>query len=212
MSLGAGDPLGLELGGPGVDDAAVFAVYPHQPPQGLEGGENVIELPVGDLVAVGEIELEGADPFPEHLRQLHPDVRPPFRDGHMEAVITAALPVRLVVPVLEALGQGLPLLLCGEVHNAGGASQNGGLGARLKVVGGDGAADGQVHMGVGVDHAGQHQQPLGIHHLRPQGGEISAHAEDFFSLQQQIQRERALLGDNRAPANQCFHFVRLLIR
>ncbi len=58
------------------------------------------------------------------------------------------------MPGVQALAEAVPDALHGEVDDRRRAAPGGGAGAGLEGVGGEGAAEGQLHVGVGVDAAG----------------------------------------------------------
>ena len=77
-------------------------------------------------------------------------------------VVDGALAVGLGVPGVQALAQRLARRLDGEVDDGGGAAPGGGPGAGLEGVGGEGAAERQLHVGVGVDAARDDVLPGGV--------------------------------------------------
>ena len=65
----------------------------------------------------------------------------------------AQLPSALACQASRPSRSGVPDALDGEVDDGGGAAPGGGPGAGLEGVGGEGAAERQLHVGVGVDAA-----------------------------------------------------------
>ena len=51
---------------------------------------------------IGHVHFEGGDALVEHLGQLGADAVVPVVDGHVEAVVAAGLPVRLLMPAGKA--------------------------------------------------------------------------------------------------------------
>ena len=95
-------------------------------------------------------------PYSGALLDLVHDAVGQVGDRDVEAVVHRRLAVRLGVPDIERLAQGRALGLDGEIDVHGGAAEGRGLMAGEEVVGGDGAAERHVQVGVDVDAAGDH--------------------------------------------------------
>src|ERR1700674_2422642 len=89
--------------------------------------------------------------------------------------------------------------LIGEVKDGGGASAGGGDSAGLEVVAGNRRRQGQFHMRMHIDSAGENVFPLGIY--RHVGLESGKHARrtnrcDFLVVDQDIAMKIVAGGDN----------------
>ena len=154
---------------------------------------------------VGHVHFEGGEALVHHLPHLPGDILVPVVDGHVEAVVTGALPLRFPPPPGQTGGKGLPLVRRGEVDDRGGAPPEGGPAAGGEVVGGDGARHLQVKVGVRVDEPGKEQPPGAVHRLGVSGGEVFSHGGNPLPLQQHVQPRHAPAGDHAAASKQGFH-------
>ena len=143
-----------------VDDDPVLGVHADQGAvlAGLAHGAEQRAVVDVEQARVGHEHLVGGHALvgqPPHLPQpvvLH------VGDDHVEAVVDARLAGRLLVPGLEPLKRRLALGLDREVDDRRRTAEGGRPGAGLEVVGARRAAEGHVHVGVGVD-AARHDQP-----------------------------------------------------
>ena len=206
MGPGAHPSRRLRVGHQGADDAVVLAVDPGDASGLLQPQEGVVHVALRDHHGgVGHIHLEGGDPLLHHLPDLPGDALVPVVDGHVEAVVAGAAPLRLFTPAGEAGGQGLPLVRGGEVHDRRGAAPQGRPGAGGEVVGGDGAAYLQVEVRVPVDEPGEEELPGAVHHLGVPGGEMLAYGGDPPVLYQDVQNCRALRRNDGPSMQQNMH-------
>ena len=196
----------LLFGDQRVDDAAVFAVHAADAALFLQLLQGVIHGLVADHHGgIGHIHLEGGDTGGVHIVDLRLDAGIPVVDGHMEAVVTAAVAVGLLVPQLQPLVQGFALVGAGEVHHRGGAAPQSRPAAGEKVVHRGGAAHVQVEVGVGVDEARQQKLPLHVDDGGLRRGDAAGHPENLLVLHQHVRPAGAPSGHHCAPAKQIFH-------
>ncbi len=80
----------------------------------------------------------------------------------MEPVVDGAVPLGLAHPGLETLHHPLSLRLHGEVDDGGGPPPGGGPGPGLEGVGGEGASERQLHVGMDVDPSREHELAGGV--------------------------------------------------
>ena len=146
---------GLLLCDQRVDDTGILAVYAADAALLLQ----LLQRPVHGLVAdhhgrVGHVHLEGGDALGVHVVYLTFDRLVPVVDGHVEAVVTGALAVRLLVPQTQAVVERLALVGAGKVNDGGGAAVERGAGAAGEIIRRGGVAHVQIKVGVRVDEAG----------------------------------------------------------
>src|SRR5690606_6889344 len=159
-----------------VDGDAVRGVHPAPPAVvggALHGAQDLPVVAVEDA-RVGHELLEAGDPFVHQEIHLLERVVVHVGDDHVEAVVDGAVALGLGVPGVEALAQGAADALHREVDDGGGAAPGGGPGTGLEGVGGEGAAERQLHVGVRVDAARQDVPAGGVEGVvggeRPGGG------------------------------------------
>lgn len=139
-----------------VDRDAVLRVHHDQAAVlggALHGAQDLAVVAVEDA-RVGHELLEGGDALLHQQVHLLERVLVHVRHDHVEAVVDRAVALRLGVPGVEALAEGMADALHGEVDDRRRTAPGGGAGAGLEGVGGGGAAEGQLHVGVGVDTPG----------------------------------------------------------
>ena len=205
--MGGGGELsgGLPLGDHAVDDTGVLAVEAGDAPQPLQLLQRPVDVPVADHHGgIGEIHLERGDALGEHVRQLRPDGLVPVVDGHVEAVVAEGPAVRLLVPQVQAVVQGLALVGAGEVDDRGGAAPQGRPGAGVEIVRRGGVRHIQVKVGVGVDEAGE-EETAGDIHLPVRGLRSPAHPGDLLPVQQHVGPPLSGTGDDGPAPEQCGH-------
>ena len=82
-----------------IDHAGVLAVHADDAAETLHLAQGVEHGLIADHHrGIGHVHFEGGDALVEHLRQLGADAVVPVVDGHVEAVVAAGLPVRLLMP------------------------------------------------------------------------------------------------------------------
>ena len=130
----------------------------------------------------------------------------------VEAVVDAGLAVGLLVPRVEALAQRAAARLDREVDDRRRAAEGGGPGAGLEGVLGEGAAERQLHVGVGVDPAGD--DPLAGRVDGAVGGDVEPLADrrDPLSVDQDVGPGDRVRIDDRAALDQRTHRFLLRIR
>lgn len=161
---GVGLAAGQGLFDEDVDGDAVLGVHHDQPAVSggpLHGAQDLPVVAVEDA-RVGHEQLEGGDPLPHQVVHLLQGPLVDVREDHVEGVVDGAVAVGLLVPGVESLAQGLAPALHREVDDGGGAAPGGGPGAGLEGVGGGGTAEGQLHVGVRVDPAGDDVLPARV--------------------------------------------------
>ncbi len=133
----------------------------------------------------------------------------------MEAVVDGAVALSLSEPGIKAFLHLLPVTLDREVDDGGRSTPCCGLGAVLKVVGGEGAAEGQFHVGVAVDTAGNHVFASGVDY--PLGPGLCAyshrrtglkHRHDLFTVDKNLRRVGPGCADDGSALDKCGHDVR----
>ena len=92
----------------------------------------------------------------------------------MEPVIDGALTIGFGVPGSQGVLHPLPVLLYGEVDDGGGAAPGRSPGAGLEGVRCERPTEGQLHVGVNIDAAGDDVLPLRVEDLLSTRGEIGA--------------------------------------
>ena len=203
-----------ELGRDDVDRQPVFGVH-HDQPAVLRGLlQRAEDRPVvaEEDAGVGREQLEVGDTLRDegiHLRQrLVIDVR----HDHVEAVVGDRVAFGLGMPGVEALAQGLAARLHGEVDDrrrpAEGRRSRTGLEGVLR----EGAAEGQFHMGMHVDRAGNEVFAAGVDGLvggHPRGGQVAADQRDLLAVDQHVRAGRALGRDHDAVGDQGAHHAPL---
>ena len=195
--------LGLE----GGNHAAVLAVHPGDPPGLLQAAQDGKNRLIVHLGVVCHVELEGGNALLHHVVDLPAHRWIPVRDGHVETVVAGAFPVRLLMPVFKAVGQGLPGILGAEIHDGGGSAPDGRPCAGLKVVRRHRARHVQVKMGVGVDKTRKQQAAGHVHNLRVPVRQTpdllpGSHRGDFLSLYEHVRGNAPAPGHHRAALQQ----------
>ena len=205
--VGGGGELsgGLPLGDHAVNDTGVLAVEAGDAPQPLQLLQCPVDVPVADHHGgIGEIHLERRDALGEHVRQLCPDGLVPVVDGHVEAVVAESPAVRLLMPQVQAVVQGLALVGAGEVDDRSSAAPQGRPGAGAEIIRRGGVRHIQVKVGVGVDKAGE-EETAGDIHLPVCGLRSPAHPGDLLPVQQQVGPPLSGTGDDGPAPEQCGH-------
>lgn len=155
VEAGVGLAAGEGLLDEDVDRDAVLGVHHDQAAVlggALHGAQDLSVVGVEDAGVRHEL-LEGGHPLLHQQVHLLERLLVHVGDDHVEAVVDGAVALGLGVPGVQALAQGVPDALDGEVDDGGRAAPGGGAGAGLEGVGGVGAAEGHLHVGVPVDAA-----------------------------------------------------------
>ena len=139
-----------------VDGQAVLGVHHDQPAvlRGLLHRPEDRAVIAEEDARVGGEQLEGGHALVDQGVHLGQDVVADVADDHVEAVVDAGLAIGLLVPGVEPVAQRPAARLHGEVDDRGGAAEGGGARPGLEGVLGERAAEGQLHVGVHVDRAG----------------------------------------------------------
>ncbi len=191
-----------------VDGDAVLGVHHDQPAVlggALHGPQDLAVVGVEDP-GVGHELLEGGHPLLHQQVHLLERLLVDVGDDHVEGVVDRAVPLGLGVPGVQAGAQGVADALDGEVDDGGRAAPGGGPGAGLEGVGGVGAAEGHLHVGVAVDSArddvlaARVDGPLGRERL---GGRGAGRGEggDAAVLDQDVGVDLVGRGDDEATAD-----------
>ena len=190
-----------------VDHDAVLAVHHDHRTEAaalLHGPE---DLGIGRVedAGVGGEQLEAGDPLPVHDVHLLQRRVVHVGDDHVEPVIDGAVAACLLVPRLEAGGQGGTLLLDGEVEDRGGATPGRCGGAGLERVRRERAAERHLHVRVHVDATGDHVLPRCVDDAgatrngrRRVVGIGRQQGDDALALDHDGGRQRACRGDDGA--------------
>lgn len=155
MEAGVGLAAGQGLLDEDVDGDAVLGVHHDEAAVvggALHGAEDLSVVGVEDAGVRHELFERGHPLFDQKIHLLE-GVLVHVRDDHVERVVDRAVALRLRVPGVQALAQAVADALHGEVDDRGGAAPGGGAGAGLEGVGGEGAAERQLHVGVRVHTA-----------------------------------------------------------
>jgi hypothetical protein len=128
----------------------------------LHGPQDLAVVGVEDA-RVGHEQLEAGDPLVvdevvHGLQRVVVDVA----EDHVEAVVDGAVAVGLGVPGRQPVLHHLAGALHGEVQDGGGATVSRRHRSRLERVGCERATEGQLHVGVHVDAAGDHVLASGV--------------------------------------------------
>ncbi len=146
----------VELLGEYVDGRAVLGVHHGQQPglgRLLHGAQDLGVVGVEDA-GVRHEQLEAGDALVDQgVHRLERELVD-AADDLVEAVVDGAVALGLGVPGGQPVLDPLAVALHGEVDDRRGAAPGRGAGTRLEGVGGGGAAERQLHVGVGVDAAG----------------------------------------------------------
>ena len=197
---------GLLLRDQRVDDTGILAVYAADAALFLQLLQRLVHGLVADHHGrVGHVHLEGGDALGVHVVYLTFDRLVPVVDGHVEAVVTGALAVRLLVPQTQTVVERLALVGAGKVNDGGGAAVERGAGAAGEIIRRGGVAHVQIKVGVRVDKAGEQQHPGHIHYLRTDGRDVAADVQYLLALHQNIRPAGPLAGDNGTALEQQSH-------
>src|SRR5690606_20601040 len=109
-------------------------------------------------------------------------------DDQVEPVVDRTVAVGLLTPRLVSLHEAPASGLDGEVDDRGGATPGGRPGAGLEGVGGEGAPERQLHVGVDVDAAGDDVLAGGVDRLvgRPVVASGRGQGDDLLVLDEDI--------------------------
>ncbi len=179
---------------------------------GLLHGPQDLAVVGEEHAGVGHEQLEAGDALVDQrvhvLERLLVDVA----DDLVEAVVDGALALGLGEPLVEAVAHALAVALHGEVDDGGGAAPGCGPGAGLEVVRRDGAAEGQLHVGVAVDAAGDDVETgrvddafgAGLGRDRQVGARLE-HRDDDLAVDEHLGRVGAGGGDHGAVLDERGH-------
>ncbi len=175
-----------------VDYAAILGVDAAEGVQQACLVHDLVHQPVVDHedAGIGHEELEGRDAFLHHGFHLGQALRAVARSkvghGHVQSVVDAGLAVALGQPGFQSLTHGVAAGLQGEVDDGGGSAHGCGDGAGAVIVGGYGAAEGHVEMGVHVDAAGHNEETGGIDHGVAGSGNVGGDLPDRLSVTEDV--------------------------
>ena len=202
---------GLLFGDERIDHAGVLAVHADDAAETLHLAQGVEHGLIADHHrGIGHVHFEGGDALVEHLGQLGADAVVPVVDGHVEAVVAAGLPVRLLMPAGKAGVERFALVRAGKVDDGRRAAAQGGAAAGVEVVRCDGVADLKVEVCVRVEKAGEQQLAADVDLLGLRAGKRLADGLDAFAVDEQIGFPAAGSADDHAAFQQLFHTNPLL--
>ena len=161
VEVGGGLALRDELLGEHVDDGSVLGVHHRQQPRvrgHLHRAEDLRVVGVEDA-RVRHEHLEARDALVDEAGQGREGVGIHASDDLVEAVVDRAVARGELVPVREAVLDALAGALHGEVDDGRRAAPRGRAGAGLERVGGARPAEGELHVRVRVDPAGDDVLP-----------------------------------------------------
>ncbi len=167
----------------------------------LQGLEEVVVLGVEGRALVGHEDLDRRHTLRGEARELRLYVVAQVRYRDVEPVVYDRLVPRLLRPRLDGPGERPALLLQGEVYDHRRAAGRRGGRTGGPVVGGYGAAEGHVHVGVGVYKARHDELAGGVHGLGAVGGDVRADGDDLLVLDEHV-RPVAALGGYDGPAGE----------
>src|ERR1700694_3144388 len=104
----------------------------------------------------------------------------------MEAIVNRSLAFRFLVPVIDTLEKRLSLVLYREVDDGGGASVDSGAGAGEKIIGRLRPAEGQFHVRMRIDAAGDNEFSGGIDYSVSLHLELGADNGNLLILDQDV--------------------------
>ena len=191
---GAQLALGDELVDEGGEDLVVLRVYADQGTALLGLLQDLVEVAVLYAEIVNHVNLEGGDTIVHGV--LHGVQHAQVGDGHMDAEVhRGAVLQSLGLTALGGVKKALSLSLPTRVEDHGGAAAGRSAGAGEEVVGGDGSAEGEGQMGVGVDGTGKNELTGSVHDLvRLDVREVGADGGDLLILDGNVSLEHFLLG------------------
>ena len=175
-----------------VDHAAILSMDAAESVQQACLVHDFVHQPVVDHedAGIGHEELERRDALLHHGFHLGQALRAVARsqvgDGHVQPVVDAGLAVALGQPGLQSLTHGVAPGLQGEVDDGGGSAHGRGDGAGAVIVGGYGAAEGHIEMGVHVDPAGHNEETRGVNDRVPGSGNIGGDLADRLSVTEDV--------------------------
>ena len=183
-----------ELLDEGGEDLVVLGVHADQGAALLGLLQDLVEIAVLDAEIVNHVHLEGGHAVIHGF--LHGVQHAQVGDAHMDGEVHGgAVFQSLGLTALDSLQEALALLLSAVVEDHGGAAAGRGAGAGEEVVGGDGSAEGEGQMGVGVDGAGKDELTGSVHDLvRLDVREVGADGGDLLVLDGDVSLEHFLLG------------------
>jgi len=157
-------PFGDGLRDQDVDRDAVLGVHADEAADlagALHGPEDLAVVD-HEHARVGHEQLERGDPLVDRLLHLGRGAFIHVGHDEVKAVVDGRYPFGLRVPGVEPGAERLPLLLHGEIDDRRRAAVRGRQGPRLEVVARARAPERHVHVGVGVDAAGEDVLPARV--------------------------------------------------
>ena len=142
-----------------VDGQAVLGVHHDQPAVAgrLLHGPQDLAVVRQHHARVGHEQLEAGDALIDQQVHFLESVVVDAAENHVESVVDGTVAFGLGHPGVEALTHVLAGGLHSEIDNGGGTAPRRGPGSCLECVGGEGAAEGQLHVGVHIHPARHHQ-------------------------------------------------------
>src|ERR1035441_6024794 len=205
MVNGRGLSFGQRARDEDIDHAAVFGVHADEcavfggARERFEDGGVIHHEDVG----IGHEQLEAGYDLVDHLVHIFQAAGAQIGDDHVEAVIDTGAAFGLFPPGVERGPHARAAGLDGEIHDAGGAAEGGGARSGFEIVGGGGAAEGHVEVGVGVNAAGQDVHAGGVDDGG--GGVLGNAGADFldaFAFDQDIGGPGFVRRDDGAVADE----------
>src|SRR3990172_8452452 len=136
-----------------------------------------------EYAGIGREELEGRDAFLlDHRVHLGQGIVGKLGDNQVHAVVDRGFAIGFLEPGVERLPHRRAFVLDGEVHDGRRAPVRGGDGSGFEVVGRERAAEGQVHVRVHVDAAGDHILARGVDDLVGLHGQALSDGFDLFTF------------------------------
>ena len=191
-----------------VDHPAVFRMHADKPA--------IVRSPFHRLVNSGIIYHKDARVCGEELEACHPLVldhrvhlgEPLVRqlgEDHMETIVDDRLPLRFSQPCVECPTHRRSLGLHGKVDDARGAAMGGGNGPGFKIVRRRGSAEGQIHVRMDVNTAGDDVSATRVDNLFCLNIKLAPDCGDGLPLNVDIRDVVLLGGDDSSVLDESAH-------
>ena len=171
-----------------VDGPAVLGVHHDQPAvlRGAAQGSEYRRVVEHEDAGVGHEQLEGRNALFDQCVHLLENRVVDLANDHVEAVVDMSLALGLGVPLIEALAKRLAVALDREVDDRRSPAPGRGRRPRGEVVRGEGAPEGQFHVGMDVHRAGHHVAAFGLDHLVRVGLQVVADGGDPLPVDEHV--------------------------
>src|SRR6185437_12702031 len=201
---GSGFARGERLLHEHVDDAAVFGVHADEGSvlRGLLKGAEDGGVIHHEHAGVSHEELEAGYALANHRVHVFEAGRGQVGDDHVQAVVDGGFSFGLAPPSVERGAHFSAAGLDGEVDDGGGSADGCGFRAGFEVVGGEGSAEGHVEVGVGIDSAGENEEPGCVDDFVTFGRNAGADFADGGTIDEDVGGSGGFGGDYGAVLDQ----------